>query len=158
MEVQMLNAAESKIRQMGGKVFGVLVKTDKGEAAVTGLGRVIWLDQERESARSQGYSEPVAVVELSDYINLIGAKFSQRKALKETSEGSIQNLPVGTELYTHPPRAQAVPEGWKLVPIEPTHEMTERGAQEADWYAHNAQYCYKAMIDAAPQPPQEGER
>ena len=54
------------------------------------------------------------------------------------------------------PSAGTVPEGWKLVPIEPTHEMTERGAREADWYAHNAHHCYQAMLYAAPQPPQEG--
>ena len=58
-------------------------------------------------------------------------------------------------VYTQP--QPAVPEGWKLVPIEPTHEMTEQGAQEADWYAHNAYDCYKAMLDAAPQPPKEGK-
>jgi hypothetical protein len=63
----------------------------------------------------------------------------------------LESLP----LYTH--TQPAVPEGWKLVPIEPTHEMTEQGAQEADWYAHNAYDCYKAMLDAAPQPPKGGE-
>lgn len=44
-----------------------------------------------------------------------------------------------------------VPDGWKLVPIEPTQEMVDRGAEEVDWYAHNARYCYMAMLDAAPQ-------
>ena len=60
-------------------------------------------------------AEPVAVVELSNYIHLSGAKASQRKALKETSEGSIQNLPEGTELYTQPQIAEH-----KKVEISPT--------------------------------------
>lgn len=67
---------------------------------------------------------------------------------------------AGDDVYVLPLHTQpqpAVPEGWKLVPIEPTHEMTEQGAQEADWYAHNAYDCYKAMLDAAPQPPKEDE-
>ncbi|WP_417315633.1 hypothetical protein [Cycloclasticus pugetii] len=72
---------------------------------------------EEQAARAQGDAEPVAVVELSDYIHLSGAKASQRKALKETSEGSIQNLPEGTELYICPPSA-GVPEGQFMLPKE----------------------------------------
>jgi hypothetical protein len=66
-----------------------------------------------QAARTQSGQgvEPVAVVELSDYIHLSGASASQRKALKEVSEGSIQNLPVGTRIYTQP--QPAVPEEYR---------------------------------------------
>lgn len=47
----------------------------------------------------------------------------------------------------------AVPEGYTLVPVEPTHEMIEAGKEEADWYEHNAIDCYQAMLAAAPTAP-----
>lgn len=50
----------------------------------------------------------------------------------------------------HPPTS-AVPDGWQLVPVEPTPEMVDRGAEEVDWYNHNARDCYGAMLAAAPQ-------
>ena len=58
--------------------------------------------------------------------------------------------PAGTKLYTH----QAIPEGYKLVPIEPTNEMLI--AAQSTWTsginysgAHIARY--KAMLAAAPE-------
>jgi len=66
-------------------------------------------------------------------------------------------------LYTHPgPEGDWwVPEGWKLVPIEPTpdmrrafheaHELFE-GGEEVDGSPDDE---WRAMLDAAPQPPVE---
>jgi len=51
-------------------------------------------------------------------------------------------------LYAAPPAA-AVPDGWKLVPIDPTHEMC--GAPSKVWHPE-AKSIYKAMLAAAPQP------
>lgn len=57
----------------------------------------------------------------------------------------------------------AVPEGWKLVPVEPTREMLIDGAKAArDFLSENGQYprahaVYRAMLAAAPQPDGEGE-
>lgn len=60
---------------------------------------------------------------------------------------------------------QAVPEGWKLVPMEPTETMISRGVNEfqhtryigvdsrADWKA-----CYRGMLAVAPTPPTSTER
>ena len=63
-----------------------------------------------EPARAQGDAEPVGVIELSDYVQLDDyAPVPRKKALTETSKGSIQNLPVGTRLYTQPP--SGVPAG-----------------------------------------------
>ncbi len=55
---------------------------------------------------------------------------------------------------------QAVPAGWKMVPIEPTEEMIEAG------YEHTADPCwrenyieaYKASVAAAPPAPVPGPR
>ena len=60
-----------------------------------------------------------------------------------------------TPLYTHP--ASAVPEGWKLVPVESSYAMEDAGCgayMEADgnlWMHYSSMgHAYKAMIDAAP--------
>ena len=59
-------------------------------------------------------------------------------------------------LYTSAP---SIPEGWQLVPIEPTSEMLE-AAYKSHWtiqvaddaYEFNAENPYKAMLAAAPKP------
>ena len=54
-------------------------------------------------------------------------------------------------------KAQAVPEGWKLVPIEPTPEMSKAGFRVAKMdvtgaWVTDANEAYHAMLNAAPQP------
>jgi len=47
----------------------------------------------------------------------------------------------------------AVPEGWKLVPVEPPDSMAKAGAQYAECGLQaNAVFGYRAMLAAAPQP------
>lgn len=58
-----------------------------------------------------------------------------------------------------------VPKGWKLVPIEPTEAMKKAGGYvNSEWLNDNAPIgqgryespmpgVYKAMLDAAPEPP-----
>ena len=61
----------------------------------------------------------------------------------------------GEKLYTTPPAAQpAVPEGWKLVPVEPTEIMQDAGVEvmpTVDCHPYDAGMVYKAMLDAAPE-------
>lgn len=57
-----------------------------------------------------------------------------------------------------------IPEGWKLVPIEPTEAMTDA----LERHEHYCDSCkgvaftgwagYSAMLDAAPPPPSQGEK
>lgn len=52
------------------------------------------------------------------------------------------------------------PEGWKLVPIEPTDAMKERGSNCAEYghddiYPESAADVYRAMLAVAPTPPAE---
>ena len=54
------------------------------------------------------------------------------------------------------PGAQAqptlgVPDGWKLVSIEPTEEMYNAGANHCDGYWSTAQAVWDAMLAAAPE-------
>ena len=61
------------------------------------------------------------------------------------------DVPVGTKLFTFPSAAQ-VPEGWQLVPIEPTVEIVQ-AAQ--DYFASHDEWgfsgVYRAMLAAAPE-------
>ncbi len=45
---------------------------------------------------------------------------------------------------------EAVPEGWKLVPIEPTPEMLKAGDQKT--WVLPARDCWDAMLAASPSP------
>ena len=45
----------------------------------------------------------------------------------------------------------AVNGGWKLVPIEPTEEMYNAGANHCDGYWSTAQAVWDAMLDVAPE-------
>ena len=50
--------------------------------------------------------------------------------------------------------AAQVPAGWKLVPIEPTEDMRQAGAQFAECgISANAVFGYRAMLATAPEPP-----
>ena len=53
-------------------------------------------------------------------------------------------------LYTH--HAPAVPEGWQLVPKEPTEEMRNAFANGTIGFDRLTSNAYRAMLSAAPKP------
>ena len=57
-------------------------------------------------------------------------------------------LPSGTKFYLAP-GAQPVPDGYQLVPIEPTDEMCEAAWECEGVDIHRADLAYKAMLEAA---------
>lgn len=84
----------------------------------------------------------------------------------------VAELNTGMELFTRPaPAADQVPEGWKLVPIEPTEDMIISGFEsepdealsEAEYWekyesmsgcqqaAYKAELCWAAMLAAVPE-------
>jgi hypothetical protein len=70
-----------------------------------------------------------------------------------TTQGAVSYIPnVGDKLYTSTP---TIPEGWQLVPIEPTEEMLDEIAG-AKWNLlsptkqANEIAAYKAMLSASP--------
>jgi hypothetical protein len=74
--------------------------------------------------------------------------------LPERIQAAMAALQGATELAaaaTREPPAPAVPEGWKLVPIEPTPNMAAAGfaVSEAE---HDPAGVYRAMLVAAPHP------
>lgn len=78
---------------------------------------------------------------------------------KRVDIGSINGLDYGS-LYAHPLQAQAVPEGWQLVPIEPSqhqlHEAYDNHLMEPfsrQSTGHEvAKRIYKTMLSAAIKP------
>lgn len=59
--------------------------------------------------------------------------------------------------YSNPLLTQAAPDGWRLVPVEPTPEMTHAGkmaSAPASW--HYLNITYRAMLSASPAPPAQG--
>lgn len=96
-------------------------------------------------ATLQREAEPVAEF-VEDVAAIGGARFRLLKPLK-----------VGSKLFLHPPlpveQAGAVPEGWKLVPLEPTREMMIAGEAESDSETATYESVFTAMLAAAPQPP-----
>lgn len=60
----------------------------------------------------------------------------------------------------------STPQGWKLVPVEPTKEMLAAGESKREEGETNDEYCawninaprdyWDAMLDAAPPPPEQG--
>ena len=67
-----------------------------------------------------------------------------------------QNINIGDSLYTTPQPAhteQVIPDGWKLVPIEPTQGMVDACFEATS--AGGIQKGYRAMLAAAPKPESE---
>lgn len=64
--------------------------------------------------------------------------------------GPHDKVPHVTPLYTAPP-APAIPDGWRLVPVEPTDAMTESGWDKLN-VSGDMNCAYEAMIAAAPTP------
>ena len=61
---------------------------------------------------------------------------------------------VGGDLE-HPQPAQQVPEGWKLVPEDPTDEMIGAGAEASRAFRVDILRSYEAMLAASPTPDSE---
>lgn len=70
----------------------------------------------------------------------------------QTPEGTTTAPDQGSSVVGA--RGQSVPEGWKLVPIEPTPEMIRQGRPENSIHGLAlAEATYHAMLAAAPVPP-----
>ena len=63
----------------------------------------------------------------------------------------IQSFEPGTKLYRHAQPAPVVPDGYVMVPKEPTSEMVKKMRYHVGSYDRNIKDGYKAMLAAAPQ-------
>jgi multidrug efflux pump subunit AcrA (membrane-fusion protein) len=87
--------------------------------------------------------------ECQDELNNLRSEYHNRTAELETEIEDLQRVR----------RQPAVPEGWRLVPVEPTAAMISafEHAPCAENYTDAATWAWEAMLDAAPQPPKEDE-
>ena len=119
-------------------------------------GLVAILDEHKTAAVNelatlkQSQGEPVAYLVYSSTRN-------EQEFLYEDEIGDEDGSEI-TPLYTSAP---TIPEGWRLVPIEPTLAMIEEGYAQA-WIRNpsnfgdkDAIFVYKAMLAAAPKPEDE---
>ena len=83
------------------------------------------------------------IVELEDIAEIVGQSASERSK-------RITELQDALELAEEAVRAkqQAVPEGWQLVPAEPTIEMVQAATHDSVGFGTRA--AYQAMLAAAP--------
>jgi uncharacterized protein YbdZ (MbtH family) len=110
-----------------------------------------------QAARQSSQSEPVAW-------KLIGTD-GKRSAVTDSIENvaeAIKLNSVGREINVIPLYAapqQAIPSGWKLVPIEPTKEMVIAGfAKMLEVGKRETAEHYRAMIAASPTAPIESDK
>jgi len=213
MNVELKPIAESKVRQLGGDVCGVLVRTECSEVmAVSEHGRCTrlyagvmgpatnapaigrdefqkWLLNEhglysRWQEDRNCYADfpahlawkawQAARAQSGQGAEAVGWQFYQdgkwwygddriKDHRKNTREAGFRVRDV----YAAPQPAQqgSVPEGWKLVPVEPTPEMREaffKAQEECEDFEGvygpvMPDHQYSAMLSVAPQPPQESE-
>ena len=100
----------------------------------------------REAAPKQ-QGEPVAWIEWDDEADRValGAVPFRHE------DDKYELLPGGSFKPLYREAAPRVPEGWKLVPVEPTKEMQDAIAARMTY--PQIERGYKAMLSAAPQPP-----
>jgi len=122
---------------------------------------------EVEASRAQG-AEPVAWNDraVAPVVSKLYRKFkewSQRGFTADDVTWCEVRGYVAELLNTHPPTATQVPEGWELVPVEPTPEMRE-AFHEAHEECENPEgvigpgspdHQWRAMLAVAPKPPAE---
>lgn len=117
------------------------------------------------ASRAQGDAEPAAYAAVNRIDKSAIAGLFQTEGMAglgaQQCGGDVRPLVFGD---THPPKAQAVPEGWQLLPVEPTPEMREaffKAQEECEDFEGvygpvMPDHQYSAMLSVAPQPPQEG--
>jgi hypothetical protein len=143
MSMQAMKQALEALIDVAWDEEGYCMNPDLAEAA----------DALRAAISEQEQCEPVATkLSCDPYDDRHGAWFAVDDCAK------LNALPNGIKLYTHPAQP---PEGWQLVPVEPTEEMRKQ-MHYAYWQTPQLPFhdrspelwnaTYKAMLQAAPKP------
>lgn len=87
-------------------------------------------------------------------VGIFNGEFKFKKGVGYFTVKCYEALPpVSAELFLHNPvPPQQVPEGWQLVPIEPTQEMLNEIHLVEEYRMKALIVRYKAMLSAAPTP------
>ena len=91
----------------------------------------------------------------ADAIEVLQAEVERLKAF--AGGYANENLRLQAQLAAAQGQQPSVPEGWKLVPVEPTHLQAKAAADawlgcDSKLYLNKAMAAAKAMLSAAPQP------
>lgn len=116
-------------------------------ALVRGLAKALY-----QRMQSPASAEPSSI----GYIDRGGPFGNPRAVLTHVFSPDGNLWQDGARIYAAPVAAQrCVPDGWKLVPVEPSIAMCIRGAEVTDQAinGHGAAQTYAAMLNAAPAPP-----
>jgi hypothetical protein len=113
-------------------------------------------EKERDALRAK-----IEQMERQEPVAEIGQQYTLLFAGSGPITGLVKRhgLKIGDKLYALPGAqpAPSVPEGWKLVPVEPTQEMINHVIKErlealVAWKEHTFIDIYKAMLAAAAAP------
>ena len=73
------------------------------------------------------------------------------QAEKMKQRAPCKDISMWPNHHTQPAQpAPSVPDGWKIVPVEPTFEMLDRGSDQSYGYVSIALDVWVAMLAAAP--------
>jgi hypothetical protein len=123
------------------------------DSGVTHYNRKQELIADLKEAMAQPEQEPVGGLIRNSSNNIIDAVFRGQLCPvdgNQLPQEWVDALPLGkmVPLYLHP---TLVPEGWQLVPVEPTYHMLHEGNRHLEGFS-NLRAAWEAMLAAAPKP------
>ncbi|EJN2431577.1 hypothetical protein NPF39_001011 [Salmonella enterica subsp. enterica serovar Uganda] len=112
----------------------------------------MWEGWQGRAAMLQG-DEPVSDELPDDFISMLTGR---AKYLREKGEIKSPELleRAAAALQGENADTTAIPNGWKLVPIDPTKDMLRAGQSVVGFWL-NTVHCYSKMLAAAPAAPQQ---
>ena len=90
------------------------------------------------------------IVELEDISEIVGQSASERSKRIVELQDALELADEAVRAKHFPDAAKMVPDGWQLVPVEPTIEMVQAATHSAVGFGTRA--AYRAMLAAAPKP------
>lgn len=121
--------------------------TEEQRAELIGLCRI---EVRRWKAAAEAVPEKKYMVELMETALAALTAKPVGKAISPSLAAFDVDQDLNVSIYTAPPvAAPAVPDGWKLVPVEPTQEMVDACFEGTS--AGGIQKGYRAMLAAAPE-------
>lgn len=124
-----LEAAEKERDNANAAAVGVALKAEKLEAERDAL---------RAKIEAMERQEPICRAEDLKHAELLLPMLGLKP------ENHLYALPGAQS-------AQSVPDGWKIVPVEPTSEMLDKGSDQSYGYVSIALDVWVAMLAAAPE-------
>ena len=88
------------------------------------------------------------IVELEDIAEIVGQSASERSKRITELQDALELAEEAVRAKHFPDAAKMAPDGWQLVPVEPTIEMVTAATHSSVGFGTRA--AYQAMLAAAP--------